>query len=254
MESGELWKNDGKLKIAEIRKDKPGNFIQPLFVGAENDRKAAESVYSDRIGIFEEGGKQGLKTREGKIVAYPVFDKITFEKVPNAPSPNDDLFKLETYMFHLVGQDMDFYCHAVQDNKDFLGGYLISSHVENLSEQCEKCKNTGKIIVTEKETKQKWVNAKTISTGSGSETQTHADIYSDKRGATVTTTRTHVTTKTIPGHYEDAGSGNIKKEQLCPACQGRAGVKRSVTIKKYKGATISADKKKYHEHIYETGR
>lgn len=212
---------DGKAGVAldgkEMVIDKDGTVIKqtnPLLASlSEEDRLEAEKNLRSDIVTYTEGGKLGLKKTDGTVLTYAHFSKITFQR---SPSESIDkytfLYRLTGFLKDNNGQSYfaDVWYKPYQDeiNPANITGYRFNGG------DCRACKGTGEITTKEKE--QVWVKASREATGTSSSTQTHADIYSDKRGSTVTTTRTSTSYKNIPGHYEDGKT--ITKTEKCYKC------------------------------------
>ena len=136
--AGEIWMNDGNYIVKSVaeRKEYINKPIQ--IVCKENEQKVAENLINYNIGIYERQGKIGLRKKDGTILTRPLFDKITFEKSPNAEFED----YAETFLYHLTGNDMDFYFSPYSPvDTNYLCGNNISKEV------CPKCKGAEEINV-----------------------------------------------------------------------------------------------------------
>ncbi|MFZ1456162.1 MAG: hypothetical protein WAT46_08985 [Saprospiraceae bacterium] len=135
---GEIWMNDGNVIIKSVSERKEYINKPVKIICSENDKKVAENLINNNIGIYERGGKIGLRAKDGTILTRPLFDKITFEKSPNAEIED----YAEQFLYRLTVSEMNFYYSSYSPvDTNYLCGYNVSKTV------CPKCKGAEEINV-----------------------------------------------------------------------------------------------------------
>ena len=190
--------NNGNVTIKSVseRKEYINKPIQ--IVCTENEKKSAENLIKHDIGIYERRGKFGLRKKDGLILTRPLFDKITFEKSPNAEIED----YAERFLYRLSGNEMDFYFSPYSPlDTNYICGYNISKTT------CPKCKGSEKIDVKTEE----FITKKVPATYLEKKHTSHFD-------GSVTKTSTQITKE----HEEIVGVKTITKKVNCDQCNGNS--------------------------------
>jgi hypothetical protein len=173
----------------------------------------------NKIGLFQEKGKWGLKNRSGTVLIFPLFDAITITKSPSR------FYYDEThdYAFKLKSGDTAIYC-------SYSFGYMPDQLEGFISKMlpCNRCFGSGKLPDRKEEilVKGKWVNDKGTSNVKyqpktsvertwNSATRQYVDV--------VTTTHTYSQSNSgSGGHYEkDTYKTETIKGGVCDVCKGK---------------------------------
>ncbi len=189
--------------------------------------------------LFEDDGKYGLQTKEGRIIAEPVFDKIYIGYTPTRFTElkvGEDLCA--------IGTD---YCYTLIQGRDTLYSYIGKYDFElpdrrtlalfkcKVSGTCNYCKGSG-IIEAHNEVvtiKGNWVPPVTTSSISTTYEKRWDGIL--KRDVMYISTRTS-NSVVSGGYYEPDTQKTIKvPERKCVRCEGRA-IKRSYLVYKFDSA------------------
>ncbi|MBP7239386.1 MAG: hypothetical protein KBA14_04125 [Saprospiraceae bacterium] len=171
--------------------------------------------------IFRKGDKLGLQDGKGRILAYPVFDKIEVVRMPvefpvlkegeEERSFNDYALQLTSgqITFHV---DVTEFIIGIEAYPDALLGFK-----RRVAKVCSICDGSGFTPDRQEEvvTRGKWVEGKTFQTTSGSER--HFDISSSSWR-----NMTKVYTTTTPGYYEpDIITMKTIPGRPCPNCRSK---------------------------------
>lgn len=221
-----LWYGDlKKTEVVERRTYKilPVEIRGPYLV---NGKFYSPDLPKD-IGIYKQNGKLGLRSTSGRILAYPVFDSITFELVPH-PELQDEEHR---FMFHLQGAGMNFYCSADNMNPDKINGDIVSKT------PCSTCGGTGRLKDQVEQVPDKvWVD-QSSSSSSGNYERVWDSGCNCYLGV-----QTKTTTTTTGGYYKDNGYKTVVTPGgICSACEGG---KRAVKVEQ-NNYTYNATTKKY---------
>lgn len=213
--AGEIWMNDGKINIKSVSERTVFHNRPVQVVCQENERKEAENLINNSIGIYERGGKIGLRTNAGVILTRPLFDKITFEKSPQADFED----YAERFLYHLTGQEMNFYFSPYSPvDTNYLCGQNISKTV------CPKCKGTETMEVKTEHFITKKVPATYLEYTSTN--HFNGNVYKISKQIT-------------KEHEEVVGTKTTTSKVTCDQCKGN-----SVTILR-QDAVYDEQKKKY---------
>ena len=205
--AGEIWMNDGNIVVKSVseRKEYINRHVQ--IVCNESERKEAENLINNNIGIYERVGKIGLRTKDGVILTRPLFDKITFEKSPNAEIEQFT----EKFRYHLVGNEMNFYYSAYSTaDSNYLPGHTISKEV------CTKCKGDGTMDVTTKQNTTKMVKQ------TPTYSKPSAWVEVPYRLNPITHKYERVEISKGPTYKETVETKLITKKEICDQCNGNS--------------------------------
>jgi len=204
---GEIWMNDGNFVIKSVSERKEYINKPVQIVCSENEKKDAENLINYNIGIYEREGRIGLRAKDGTILTRPVFDKITFEKSPNAEIEQF----AEKFRYHLVGSEMSFYYSSYSPvDTNYLFGHNISQEV------CSKCKGDGTIDVTTIQSTTKMVKQ------TPTYSKPSAWIEVRYRLNPITHKYEKVEISKEPTYKEKVETKSITKKEKCDQCNGNS--------------------------------
>lgn len=207
-----LWYCD--LKKTEIKERRTYKILPVAIRGPYTaDGKFYTPDLPKDIGIYKQNGKLGLRSVSGRIIAYPVFDSITFELVPHPELQDKD----HQFMFHLKGAGMDFYCSADNLDPDKITGTIASKT------PCSTCGGSGRLKdEVERLPDKVWVSQ------SASSTSGNYERVWDSGCNCYFGVQTKTTTTTTGGYYKDNGYKTVVTPGgICAACEGG---KRAVKV------------------------
>lgn len=185
--------------------------------------------------LFEDGGRYGIQTMGGRIIAAAVFDKIYIGYTPDKATALKDGEDINT--------NNSLFCYTLIQGKDTLYSKIGSYDFElpdpgtletfkcKITSVCNYCNGTGN-IKAHKDTitvKGEWVPGEVISTNTST---TYDKRYDVGLGRYVVYTTTKTSRVISDGHYKpDTKKVITVPESKCNRCNGRA-VKRSYQVYK----------------------